>query len=254
MLFLGSAAFLHAQTQTAIIKEANGNERKVSGIQPMENGDLRFTDGTSNIQSVIRQGRYIWAWIPKPREVQISDNYLRDGDFAKAVEAYKLSGEKYKLVGWDVYCTWKQAEALTKENKKADAVKLLETLSGYKLVNPMLEKDLMESYRLLSTLYIDLGEISKAIPYLEIMSNSSDDSIASFAFIKKGDALAPTNKMDAALSYFQAALLFPESKDRPEALFKSAQMLRELKDARAEKFEEMLKKEYPSDPYTKQLK
>lgn len=253
ILFVASSAVL--QGQDCIIKESSGKEKKVSQITVRQNGDLAFVEsGSSRIQSIIKRGRYVWAWVPKPKEIIAADELFKAGEYAKAGEAYKSARPKYKLVGWDVYCLLKQAESLVKEDKKSDAVKLLSTLENYKLVNPKMEQDLMESYRLLASTYIDLGETEKAIPVLDKMIASSDDDIASYAFIKKGDAIAKKgDKMDAVLAYFQAALLFPKSKERPEALFKSAQMLKELKDARAEKFVEMLKKDYPSDPYTKQL-
>ena len=216
ILFVASSAVL--QGQDCIIKESSGKEKKVSQITVRQNGDLAFVEsGSSRIQSIIKRGRYVWAWVPKPKEILAADELFKAGEYAKAGEAYKSARPKYKLVGWDVYCLLKQ-------------------------------------YRLLASTYIDLGETEKAIPVLDKMIASSDDDIASYAFIKKGDAIAKKgDKMDAVLAYFQAALLFPKSKERPEALFKSAQMLKELKDARAEKFVEMLKKDYPSDPYTKQL-
>lgn len=251
VFFMGATVAVQAQS---IIMERNGKERRVKSIQVSSNGDLRFTEGESNIQSMLRKNAYLWAWVPKPASIANADELLKAGEYVKAVAAYKAEGEKYSLLGWDVYCILKQAEAMVKNDKKGDAVKILEPLSSYKLVNQRLEKDLMAAYQLLVNTYIELGEISKATPYLDKMALSTDENVASFAFIKKGDVKAQgSDKMDAALEYFQAALLFPKSKERPEALFKSAQILRELKDARAEKFAEILKKEYPSDPYAKQL-
>ena len=58
----------------------------------------------------------------------------------------------------------------------------------------------------------------------------------------------------AAMAYFGAALLFEKSGDRPQALFRAWEVLRDLKDARCEEFAKILREKYPDNAYTKQLK
>lgn len=251
-LTLGTAALYAAEN--CIIVETSGREIKVSAITET-NGDLTYTTGASAIKSKVMKGKYKYAWIPKPKEITDADAKLAKGDYKDAADGYQKAFATNKLLGWDVYCTWKEAEALSKQDKTADAVKKLETLKDYKLVNPTLEPDLLNAYKLLSTLYISQDKYDLATPYIDKLMKSPDESLASSAFIRKGDILArKNNKKEAALAYFQAALLFPKSSDRPEALFKSSQMLTDLKDSRSAKFADILKAEYPGNEYTKQLK
>lgn len=251
-LTLGTAVLYAAED--CVIIETSGREMKVSTITEA-NGDLTYTTGASAIKSKVLKGKYKYAWIPKPKEISDADAKLAKGDFKEAGDAYQKAFAANKLLGWDVYCTWKEGEALAKQDKTADAVKTLETLKDYKLLNPKLEPDLLNSYKLLSTLYIAQDKYDLASPIIDKLMKSPDDSLASSAFIRKGDILArKNNKKEAALAYFQAALLFPKSSDRPEALFKSAQMLNDLKDTRSAKFADILKAEYPGNEYTKQLK
>jgi TolA-binding protein len=146
-------------------------------------------------------------------------------------------------------------EALAKLGDKEQALKRLEAFNNYKLLNPKLERDLMEAYKLNATIQIDAGNFSAAEPALEEMSKSKDDDMASFAITRKGDlAYKQDAKRDAVLLYLQTALLFPKSPSRPEALLKAANTLKELKDPRSVRFADMLKADYANDPLVKQLK
>ena len=59
--------------------------------------------------------------------------------------------------------------------------------------------------------------------------------------------------MKAAYAYFGAALLFKDAVTRPEALYTSWEILKELKDARAGEFAKILRTEYPDNAFTKRL-
>ena len=73
--------------------------------------------------------------------------------------------------------------------------------------------------------------------------------------MKRAEILAGRgNRKDAANLYFQVALLFPKSAKHPEALYRTYENLKALKDARADKFAARLKAEYPNDSFAKRLK
>ena len=87
------------------------------------------------------------------------------------------------------------------------------------------------------------------------VSRSRNDELASSAFMKRAEILAGRgNRKDAANLYFQVALLFPKSAKHPEALYRTYENLKALKDARADKFAARLKAEYPNDSFAKRLK
>jgi len=253
---IGTAACL--QAQNAIIMESGGKKRDVNQITVDETtpGTIRFTEGPTNVGSMMRAGQYLWAWIPKPKEIADADALMEAGEYAKAAAAFAAVRPKFGILGWEVYTIRREAEAFIRQDKKSEGVTLLEALENHRIANPALETDLMTAFALLVDAYMDLGTPEKAAPFLDRMVNAKDDESASLGFIKKGDiAIASgADKMDAVLYYFQAALLFPTSKHRPEALFKVATTMRELKDARSEKFVEIMKREYLDNSFTKQLK
>ncbi len=73
--------------------------------------------------------------------------------------------------------------------------------------------------------------------------------------IKRGDLnKAEGKREDAVLDYLRAALLFDEALEiHPEALFKGAQLLDELRDSRADGLRKRLVAKYPASAYARRL-
>lgn len=250
-LFAGALALQAADP--CVIKGLDDKDITADSISASPAGDLEYANG--KIKSKVVKGKYKFAWIPKPKDVEAADADLKAGKFGDAAAKYKKAYDVYKFLGWDVYCGVKEAEALYKADKKAEALSRLAEFKDYKLVNPKQDHDLMEAYKLTATIQIDSGNTAAAEPALDEMLKSKDDDIASFALVRKGDlTLKQGAKKDAVLFYLQGVLLFPKSAIRPEALFKTAGVLADLKDPRSVKFSDMLKAEYPNDSFTKQLK
>ena len=144
--------------------------------------------------------------------------------------------------------------ALAGLGEKTEAVRKLDQLKNYKLLNMRLVPHLNEIKRLNARLCIELGKYDDAKPLLDEMAAGNDDSNAAFAFLQKGNILRRKgNLKEASLMYLQATLLFPDSGERPEALYRLQAALTELKDPNAVRFANMLRKEYPDNPYTKRL-
>lgn len=254
-LLIGAGALLHAAGD-CVIRTSDDRDMQVDEIKALPTGDLEYVSGASKIRSKVQKGKYKYAWIPKPKEISDADAAAKGGDFKKAADAYKKAYDAYKLLGWDVYCIFKEGESIAKQGAKPDAIKRLAELKGYKLLNSSKqERDLMDAYKLLASLYIETGDNSSAEPILDEMGKAKEEDLASFSLNKRGDILTKQGKKkDAVEMYLQTSLLFPKSPERPEALFKAATLLKEMNDSRYVKFSDMLKSEYPSDPLVKQLK
>ena len=82
-----------------------------------------------------------------------------------------------------------------------------------------------------------------------IATGSRDNAAA--AHIARADmAKAENNKQDALLDYLRVVILYEQVKAiQPEALYKTAQCLEELRDPRAEDWRKKLMSEYPQDPW-----
>lgn len=253
-LMLAAVAVSLCAAEESVIRTLDNRDMKVSSVTALPDGSLEYTLADGKVKTRIPQGRYLYAWTPKPAEVTQADAYLKNGSYAQAAAAYKLAYDKYKLLGWDLYCLAKESEALAGLGEKAEAVKKLDQLKNYKLLNMRLVPHLDEVKRLNARLCIELGKYDDAKPILDEMAAGNNDGNAAFAFIQKGDILRRKgNLKEASLMYLQAVLLFPKTQERPEALYKLQAVLAELKDPNAEKFAGMLRSEYPDSPYVKRL-
>ncbi len=260
-VLLSAACSLSA---AGIIMTDKGKEIKTTNDTRLVKGKYRYTeDGAGKkITKSIDRKDVQWAWIPKPKEIRDADKKLEDKDYDGALEAYEKAYKEYRDLSWDVYCQFQSAKALEGAGKGADALVKLESLVGYRKVNPKNEAHLADAYVMLVEKYMANKEFDKALPVTASLSKSANEDVASSAFMTRGRILRAkadvTGKKDdmklAALAYFQAALLFPKSKNNSQALLDSYHILVEAKDARAEKFADLIKKNYPNSDAAKQLK
>lgn len=80
-------------------------------------------------------------------------------------------------------------------------------------------------------------------------------SLAALAVVKRGDLFKAEGKReDAVLDYLRAVVLYEEARAmHPEALFKAAQLLDEMRDPRADELRKKLVSLYPDSAYAKKL-
>lgn len=254
MLLAASPAF----AQGIIVKKDGTEIKTTSKIEVSEKGDYRYTEFGDKTKAVkpLKKSEVKWAWRPKPKKIrQLDENNGSAADYLKLAE-------EYKAVSWEPYCLLQAAKAELKAGNKKEAIAILERLQGYKKTNPKNEEHVMAAYELLVKVYIEQGEFDKAVPVAETLVGSANDNVACSAFLAKGDALkakaaASGDKETfrrAALAYFEAALLFPKSEKNATALLAAYKCMVEAKDARAQKFAELLKKNHPRSPEAAELK
>ena len=259
-----AAAFsLSAQSKThSILVTKDGREIKAEKIELGKKGDYRYNEIGDKVTKSFRKSDVKWAWIPKPKSVREADAKFKDGKFSDAVFAYQAACKEYKDLGWEVYCLFGEAKALDKDGKESDARAVLENLLNYKKINPKNEEHLMEAYKYAVQKFMDAKEFDKALPVTATLCESANDNVACDAFMTRGSILLAkadiTGSKDdlkaASLAFFQAALLFPNAKNNAAALFAAYNALTKAKDARAEKFAELLKQKHPGSSEAKSLK
>jgi len=254
LLFAAAPAF----AQGTIAKK-DGAEIKVSAIEISPKGDYRYTeqgDKTKTWKSV-KKNEVKWAWLPMPKEIRQLDK----GGKGSAEEYVKLA-DTFKAVGWEPYCLLQAAKLEQAAGHQKEAAAVLEKLQGYKRISPKNEEHVMAAYELLVKSYIEQGAYDKAVPVAEALVDSPNDNVACNALLAKGDALkakagATGDKETlkyAALAYFEAALLFPKNEKNAAALLAAYNCMQDAKDARAQKFAELLKKNHPRSPEAASLK
>ena len=162
--------------EESVIRTLDNRDMKVSSIRALPDGSLEYTMADGKIKSTMPRGKYIYAWIPKPKEIAAADILLEANVPDKAAAAYRAAYEKYKLLGWDVYCIYRESEALARLGRRIEAVRKLDQLKDYKLINTRLGPLLVAVKRLNAQLNIDLGKYDSALALLNEMTMGTDDS------------------------------------------------------------------------------
>ena len=253
MLFAASPAFAQG-----IIAKKDGTEIKTATIEVSQKGDYRYTEYNDKTKTgkSIKKSQVKWAWCPMPKEIlQLDKN-------GGSSSAYLKLADAFSAVSWEPYCLLQAAKAEIAAGNKKEAAAILGKLQDYKKINPKNEDHVMAAYELLVKTYIEQGEYDKAIPVADTLVNSSNDNVACSALLSKGDALkakaGATGDREAlkhaALAYFEAALIFPNSEKNAAALFAAYTCMQAAKDARAQKFAELLKRNHPQSPEAANLK
>jgi tetratricopeptide (TPR) repeat protein len=227
-----------------ISADSNGNLT----VKSLKNGRLFTTK--------VKKGDYDYAWVPMSKGLKSIEKKIEGKDYNGALEAIAKYHDKYKYLGWDLFCIYMKALAEAKSGKSAEAIKTLQGVESYEIKIPPNEKYLLDSLKLLANLYIDAGNYAKADAVLEKIAYSKHEETAAYALNAQGEVLnRQGKKKDALVKYMQTVKLFPsKNPHRAEALCKLANLLKESNDTRSSKFAAMLKKEYPGSPWIKQLK
>lgn len=239
--------------EDCFIVKKDGGKIKVDRIEADDKGILTYSSGKFKVK--IKPDDYKYAWIPKPSSIIDAEKKLHSKDYAAAASAFKTCYSQYKYLGYDVLCVWGEASCLYNLDKKEDVIEKLKSLEGYKLEDPQKQSAYYDAKKLLANAYIDLNRRDDAYRVLSELDNSSDDNIAAWGFVARGDILTKQGKKkEAVLMYMKTALLFPKTNmERPGALCNIANLLKQMNDNRASKFAEMLKNEYPGSPYINKL-
>jgi tetratricopeptide (TPR) repeat protein len=250
------ACALPAMAQKAIVLRANGKQLTADSIIADDAGNLTYKDGS--VTQKIRRSEYRWARVPKPKEIAAVEQLIRGNKYADAAVQARALYDKFKFLGYDVNLIFLETMCLSRAGKDAEAIPRLEILNDIQVadLDPQKVSQFFECRKLLADLYIKGKQFDKASKILNELLVSPDDNLVAFALNAQGDILYTQNKKrDAALMFLRTALLFPkENKERPKALVRVANTLKEMSDNRSTNFAEILQKDYPGSSYIQELK
>ena len=251
LLVFCSGILLNAQQ---IVKLTGSREPlKVQNLKALPDGSISYI--CNGKQWTAPEFSYDYARIPKPEELTAADLVLKSGNFRKAEKLYQIAHEKYKNLGWGVYCITGIAKALNHAGKPKEALKYLEQLKHYESPDPSLEKDFSAAQILYVDLLIKVQNYQSALVVADSMLSSDDNAVVFSAFVYKGDiALIRKDKKNAVRNYLQAYFLIPAHPRKAEILYKAAVLLKEMKDNRWQQFANILKKQHPNSGYAGKMK
>ncbi len=239
-----------------VVKSIDYNEKKKTYVVQEKN---------SPAKKAVDEEKVLYAWIPMPDAVKNAEEDMKNGKAAEAAKALEAAAEEYKRFGWQMYCLNKCAEALEAANDLSAAIAMREKIGDTEIILPEDELTKINSNSALSNIFVKQKNYDKALEMINMLTAAKNETAACAAYIERGniyhqranDPAAKDRKSDmeqAALAYFTAALLFQSAERCPEALYKSWAIMKEMKDARAERFAAILREKFPNSDYTKRLK
>jgi len=233
-----------------VVRMTNDKEFQPKSITYREGAQeylLVLPDGT---QIPIPKAQVASLEIDKPAEFDKAAQMIAAKQFDAAIPVLEDIIAKYKMLVWDNRARELLAQAqLTKDPKKAVAT-LEEIFATLPKAQASSEVHLLYWIALLAagreaTLKKDLDEVVATGPR----------EMAAIAQVMRGNVNRAAGQKEAALlDYLRTVVLFDQVKSvQPEALFRAAEMLDELRDPRAEDVRKKLVQEYKDSEYASKL-
>lgn len=184
----------------------------------------------------------------KPAEYDKAMSLVKGEKYDEAISVLEGIARKNRKVGWDDQANKVLAQIFLEQNEGDKAYDSFRKMSPkFRMrpdVRPLYWKTLLATDNI-TDLEKDLDAAIK---------NGADRGAAARAQTMRGDVKMKRNQVEkAVLDYLRTVILFEAEKDaQPEALFKAASALQQLRDNKADDLFEKLKKEYPSSSYASQ--
>ena len=233
----------------------DGKQVNVDGLEVDVQGTITYKTGKFTEKK--KKGEYKDAYLKDdPKDITEAKKLLKSNPLG-AASAYSAAFAKYQYLGYDIACIYGEGKGYADGGKKDQAIAALEKLLPLKnsISGEKKEKDFAEGLKILQLLYIEKKDYAKADQVAALMSKSDDDGMAASALMGRGRMLEDQGKAkDAVLIYMRVALLYPkEIKDRPQAIYNVARLMKGMNDARWQDWSKMLQEQYPENPLVKQL-
>lgn len=239
-----------ASVDAAYVITKQGTKVEGTDIRARANGEIVLT--TPQGSRTFYPGQYLKAVADRPAEYDQAQRLIAQGKYADAVESLKGIVERYRYLEWDQQARALLAKAYAGLGQHEKAVETFEEMFR---IDPELAKnsELQWSFRAELLAAGRYAELSRALQDV-ISSGSRED--AARAYVMRGDLALARNQVEAAaLDYLRAVILFQDQPAvQPEALYKAAEALEKLRDARAKELYEELVTKYPSSPYAQQAR
>lgn len=230
--------------QAAYVITTTGQRVDGTDIRAKSDGEIILTtvQGTRSFYP----GQYAKAVADKPAEIDKAAALAESKQFDEAVKLLEDVILRYRFLDWD-----NQARAMLPKiyMKKGDYLSAISAYDKLFAGSPKSKEDpeLQWGYR--QTL-LDAKQYDKLEQQLGSVISSGVRTDAARAQIMRGDAkMAQAQVEAAALDYLRTVVLYAsEQAVQPEALYKAADALEKLRDARAKDMFRKLVDEYPASP------
>lgn len=244
VLVLAACASLRAWA--AYVITSTGARVEGTDIRAKANGEVVLT--TPEGMRTFYPGQYVRAVADKPPEFDQAKRLAETGQYDEAIRLFKDIIVRYRFLEWDQQARLALPPVLMAKGDYAAAVE------AYEQALKVMSKDdpgWAETQWAYRGALLKAGEHAKLEEQLNALIASGSRAEAARAQVMRGDLRRAQNQIEAAaLDYLRTVVLFESEKAvQPEAMFKAAQALEELRDRRAKDLYRSVTEKYPASPY-----
>jgi tetratricopeptide (TPR) repeat protein len=189
--------------------------------------------------------------VAKPAEFDKATQAMAAKQYAVAISLLEDLVIRFKRLQWDASAREVLATAYYAKGDYKKAVQIMGELMKDTPKNMITDEQYGAYWNALIGAQMT-ADLKKALS--EAIAGDSK-KLAALAVVRRGDlAQAEGKREDAVLDYLRAVVLYEEAKEtHPEALYKAAQLLGEMRDPRADELKKKLVTLYPGSGYAKKL-
>ena len=227
-------------------------DQRVDGtdIRAKSDGEIILT--TAQGTRSFLQGQYKKAVADKPADIDKAVQMVAAKQYDEAVKLLEEVAVRYHFLDWD-----NQARAMLPKiySQKGDFASAVTSYEKLFALSPKSKEDveIQTGYR---QALLAAKQYDKLETLLNSMIGTGTRPDAARATLMRGDIRASQGQAEqAVLDYLRVVLLYESEKDvQPEALFKTAEALKALRDPRAPEYSKKLVEQYPDSPYAQKAK
>ncbi|OGV70027.1 MAG: hypothetical protein A2283_21650 [Lentisphaerae bacterium RIFOXYA12_FULL_48_11] len=253
---LGLILFL-AFVLTGLKAEAAGGKIQLSDGQVIAAKEIRFKKTTQEYIITMPNGtelpmskaRVKAVEIDKPAQYDQAAAAVTSGAVDQAIPILEeMSAACFMLSPWDARCIDLLGFAYRKKNDNPKAAatykKFYTSIANASSITTDMQRRAWDAF-------IAVGDKTTLSQSVDAAIAKGSRENAAAAHIARADmAKSEKNLQDALLDYLRVVLVYEQVKTiQPEALYKTAQCLEELRDPRAEDWRKKLMADYPQDPW-----
>lgn len=240
--------------------EPNPQPVKCDNVESVAaNGNVNYLVGRATL--VLTAKDAVYAFRPRKTcpELLAADKAAESGDWGKVYSELQAAG-KYAKIGWDANIIYMQGLSLFNQKRFKDAIIVLDKIRDIKTdkYTSWKQGDIDAALSLLVLAAADQKDAAKVKEVSEFIFSSGSKAhaaaLTASGEIKLARASTDAQKRDAAFDFMKAGLLYNDAAVCPQALCRAANILKELGDARAKRFADKLKADYPGNEWISKLK
>lgn len=223
------------------------NGTRVDGTDIRARSDGAITLMTPQGQVTYQRGQYQRAEAARPADFDRALRFAQQGQHDQALTLLKKVIQDYRFLNWD-----NQARALSAqvELSKGDAASAVKSYEQLFQAAPDSRRDNATTWNYMKALF-EAKQYDKLETQLGDLIEKGTRTDAARAQVMRGDAKKAQGQIEpAVMDYLRSALLFDSEKTvLPEALFKAAEGLEELRDPRSREMYRRVAQEFAGTPY-----